>query len=227
MFSFIILPSDTHFSHDTCRHSVFDLPFARRARDGNPGSALSSRRASAVREKTPEINPLFGKSDHVVPAWLACDWNCRSQDLGWNRIEARAGLPGWAVLRSRWVWGASASCARPALAGVEYITRGSVGAKPCCHPQPPPLDPHQPCRRFSPVIHHTDLLAGDEVFVLMPDGKTVATHIEQMAGDDFATWTNLYLDVSCSAGARFTSGAIGLSRGWHISAAQTGAPQRQ
>jgi len=46
----------------------------------------------------------------------------------------------------------------------------------------------------------------------MPDGETVATHIEQMAGDDLAAGSNLDLDIPCSAVARLTAGAGGLSQ---------------
>jgi hypothetical protein len=50
------------------------------------------------------------------------------------------------------------------------------------------------------------------MFKLMPDGKTVGTNIEQMAGDEFAVWLDLYQDVTFTPGARLTSGAGGLSR---------------
>jgi hypothetical protein len=48
----------------------------------------------------------------------------------------------------------------------------------------------------------------------MPDGKTVATHIKHLAGDDFAAESDLYQDVPCGAVARLTSGAAGL-RQWN------------
>src|SRR5204862_5724929 len=52
---FIIL-ADAHFSHDTPRNSVLDLPFACSPRTREPGSAPPSRRTSEVRKKTPEID---------------------------------------------------------------------------------------------------------------------------------------------------------------------------
>src|SRR5260370_37895244 len=55
--SFVILFSDAQFSHDTLHRSVLDLPFARCSPGGEPGSAATYRRASAVGEKTPEIDP--------------------------------------------------------------------------------------------------------------------------------------------------------------------------
>jgi hypothetical protein len=56
--SFIILSSDVDFSHDTFRHSVLDLSFTRCPQAGEPGSAPPNRRTPAVREKTPEIDPV-------------------------------------------------------------------------------------------------------------------------------------------------------------------------
>jgi hypothetical protein len=55
IFSFIIL-ADDHFSRDAPRKSVFDLPFARCPPAGESGSAPPNRRASAILEKTTEIN---------------------------------------------------------------------------------------------------------------------------------------------------------------------------
>jgi hypothetical protein len=43
-------------SRDIPRNSVFDLPFACCPRAREPGSAPPNRRASAIREKTPEID---------------------------------------------------------------------------------------------------------------------------------------------------------------------------
>jgi hypothetical protein len=48
--------ADAHFSPDTPRNSVFDLRFARCFRAREPGSAPPNRRASEVREKSPEID---------------------------------------------------------------------------------------------------------------------------------------------------------------------------
>ena len=62
-FSFIIL-ADAHFPHDTPHKSVFDLPFARCAPAGEPGSAPPNRRASAIHKKSPKIDssgpPIMG-----------------------------------------------------------------------------------------------------------------------------------------------------------------------
>ena len=54
---FIIFSSDAYFPHVIVHHSVFDVPFARGASAGEPGSAPPNRRASAVVEKAPEIDP--------------------------------------------------------------------------------------------------------------------------------------------------------------------------
>src|SRR5467141_417446 len=48
--------ADAHFSHDTPRNSVLDLPFACSPRIREPGSAPPSGRTSEVRKKTPEID---------------------------------------------------------------------------------------------------------------------------------------------------------------------------
>jgi hypothetical protein len=43
-------------SADTPRYSVVDFPFAGCPRTGEPGSAPPNRRASTLREKTPQVN---------------------------------------------------------------------------------------------------------------------------------------------------------------------------
>jgi hypothetical protein len=52
----IILSSDADFSHDTPRHSTVDLSLASCSRTRKPGSAPPNRCASAIREKTPDID---------------------------------------------------------------------------------------------------------------------------------------------------------------------------
>jgi hypothetical protein len=54
--SFVVLSCDAHFSHDTPRHAIVDLPFARCPPGGERGSAAPDRRASALPEKTAEID---------------------------------------------------------------------------------------------------------------------------------------------------------------------------
>jgi hypothetical protein len=52
----IILSSDADFSPDTPRHSTVDLSLASCPRTRKPGSAPPNRRASAIREKTPDLD---------------------------------------------------------------------------------------------------------------------------------------------------------------------------
>src|SRR3989440_861421 len=54
-FSYIIL-ADAHFSHDTPRNSVVDLPVACFPRAREPGSTPSNRRAPQVCRKAPKID---------------------------------------------------------------------------------------------------------------------------------------------------------------------------
>ena len=75
--SFIIL-ADAHFSHDTPRHSVLDLPFACCPRAREPGSAPPNRRTSEVRKKTPEID---------LPGTACCGSVYPASALGLARIN--------------------------------------------------------------------------------------------------------------------------------------------
>src|SRR5437016_3181634 len=54
-FSYLIL-ADAHFSHDTPRNSVVDLPVACFPRAREPGSTPSNRRAPQVCRKAPQID---------------------------------------------------------------------------------------------------------------------------------------------------------------------------
>jgi len=56
LYCFRKLFSDAHFSHDTPRCAACHLPFARCPRTREFGFASSNRRASAVGDKTPEID---------------------------------------------------------------------------------------------------------------------------------------------------------------------------
>jgi hypothetical protein len=76
--SFIILSSDAHFSDDTPRLSVFDLPLARCSRTRELGPAPSNRRASKVRQKTPEI----GLRDRLICLFLFVPPKCATARPG-------------------------------------------------------------------------------------------------------------------------------------------------
>ena len=55
--SLTILSSEAHFSDDSLRYSMFALPLARCPRTRELGSAPPNRRAAALRQKTPQVNP--------------------------------------------------------------------------------------------------------------------------------------------------------------------------
>jgi hypothetical protein len=108
ILSFIILP-DVHFSHDTFRHSVRDLPFARCPPVGEPGSTPPNRRAATIREKTPPIDfsgpPIMGLAiPHperlalvIVEPETVVAWHRKGFRLFWT-WKVRHGQPGRPVI---------------------------------------------------------------------------------------------------------------------------------
>src|SRR6266576_2162792 len=108
-FSYIIL-ADAHFSHDTPRNSVVDLPVACFPRAREPGFTPSNRRAPQVCRKAPKLTAgvrllwiclsrLWRSALAIVKPETVVAWHRAAFRLFWT-WKVRCGKPGRPVISS-------------------------------------------------------------------------------------------------------------------------------